>query len=131
MTKTALITGATSGFGAATARRFVNAGWRVIATGRRADRLQQLVAELGADHVHATVFDMRDAEAMTTAIEALPANFRDIDLLVNNAGLAQGTLAAQSANLDDWQRMIDTNITALVTLTRHVLPKLIDRRGAI
>jgi serine 3-dehydrogenase (NADP+) len=131
MTKTALITGATSGFGAATARRFVDAGWRVIATGRRAERLQQLVAELGADHVHAAAFDMRDAAAMTAAIEALPADFRDIDLLVNNAGLAQGTLAAQNANLDDWQRMIDTNITALVTMTRHVLPKLIDRRGAI
>jgi serine 3-dehydrogenase len=126
-----LITGATSGFGAATARRFVNAGWRVIATGRRADRLQQLVAELGAEHAHAAVFDMRDAAAMQVAIEALPENFRGIDLLVNNAGLAQGTLPAQNATLDDWQRMIDTNITALVTLTRHVLPKLIDRRGAI
>lgn len=131
MTKTALITGATSGFGAATARRFVNAGWRVIATGRRADRLHQLVAELGADHVHAAAFDMRDAAAMTAAIDAVPATFRDIDLLVNNAGLAQGTLPAQNADLDDWQRMIDTNVTALVTLTRHVLPKLIDRRGAI
>ena len=73
MTKTAFITGATSGFGAAAARRFVAAGWRVVATGRRADRLQPLVAELGADHVHAAVFDIRDAAAMTAALDALPA----------------------------------------------------------
>ena len=131
MTKTALITGATSGFGAAAARRFVGAGWRVIATGRRAERLQRLVDELGAECVHAAVFDVRDAEAMNAAIDTLPADFRDIDLLVNNAGLAQGTLPAQSASLEDWQRMIDTNITALVTLTRRVLPTLIERRGAI
>lgn len=131
MTRTALITGATSGFGAATARRFVSAGWRVIVTGRRADRLQALVDELGADHVHAAVFDIRDANAMNAAMDALPDAFRGIDLLVNNAGLAQGTKPAQEARLDDWQRMIDTNITALVTLTRRMLPTLIERRGAI
>jgi serine 3-dehydrogenase len=131
MTKTALITGTTSGFGAATARRFVAGGWRVIATGRRAERLQALVEELGADHVHAAVFDIRDAQAMDAAMDALPAAFRGIDLLINNAGLAQGTKPAQEARLDDWQRMIDTNVTALVTLTRRVLPTLIERRGAI
>ena len=129
--RTALITGATSGFGAAAARRFVAAGWRVVATGRRADRLQALVDELGADHVHAAVFDMRDAQAMAAALAALPEAFAGIDLLVNNAGLAQGTLPAQQASLDDWQRMIDTNVTALVTLTRQLLPRLIERRGAI
>ncbi len=131
MTRTALITGATSGFGAAAARRFVAAGWRVIATGRRADRLQVLVDELGADRVHAAVFDVRDAATMQAALDALPQAFRDIDLLVNNAGLAQGTLPAQRASLDDWRTMIDTNITALVTLTRQLLPALIARRGAI
>jgi serine 3-dehydrogenase len=131
MQRTALVTGATSGFGAATARRFVAAGWRVIVTGRRADRLQALVDELGADRVHAAVFDMRDANAMNAAVDALPEAFRGVDLLVNNAGLAQGTQPAQSARLDDWQRMIDTNITALVTLTRRMLPTLIERRGAI
>ena len=131
MQRTALITGATSGFGAATVRRFVAAGWRVIATGRRADRLQVLVDELGADRVHAAVFDIRDANAMNAALDALPEAFRGVDLLVNNAGLAQGTQPAQSARLDDWQRMIDTNITALVTLTRRMLPTLIERRGAI
>ena len=131
MQRTALITGTTSGFGAATARRFVAAGWQVIATGRRADRLQALVDELGADRVHAAVFDVRDADALNAAMDALPEAFRGIDLLVNNAGLAQGTQAAQNARLDDWQRMIDTNITALVTLTRRMLPTLIERRGAI
>ena len=131
MQRTALITGTTSGFGAATARRFVAAGWRVVATGRRADRLQALVDELGADRVHAAVFDIRDANAMNAAMDALPEAFRGVDLLVNNAGLAQGTQPAQNARLDDWQRMIDTNITALVTLTRWMLPTLIERRGTI
>lgn len=131
MQRTALITGTTSGFGAATARRFVAAGWRVVATGRRADRLRTLVDELGADRVHAAVFDIRDANAMNAAMDALPEAFRGVDLLVNNAGLAQGTQPAQNARLDDWQRMIDTNITALVTLTRRMLPTLIERRGAI
>jgi serine 3-dehydrogenase len=100
-------------------------------SGRRADRLQTLVDELGADRVRAAVFDIRDANAMNAAMDALPEAFRGVDLLVNNAGLAQGTQPAQNARLDDWQRMIDTNITALVTLTRRILPTLIERRGAI
>ncbi len=131
MTRTALITGATSGFGAAAVRRFAAAGWRVIATGRRADRLQQLVDEVGADKVHAAAFDIRDEAAMDAALAALPEGFRDIDLLVNNAGLAQGTLPAQNALLSDWRTMIDTNITALVTLTHRLLPALVARKGAI
>jgi serine 3-dehydrogenase len=76
-------------------------------------------------------FDVRDAQAMEAAIEALPAAFRGIDVLVNNAGLALGTLAAQRASLEDWRTMIDTNVTALVTLTHRLLPTLIERRGAI
>ena len=131
MTKTVLITGATSGFGAAAVKRFVRAGWRVIATGRRAERLQVLVDELGADNVHAAAFDIRDESAMDAALAALPLDFRDIDLLVNNAGLAQGTAPAQSALLSDWRTMIDTNVTALVTLTHRVLPLLVERKGAI
>jgi serine 3-dehydrogenase len=131
MTRTAFITGATSGFGAASARRFVAAGWRVIATGRRTDRLQALVEELGADRVHAAVFDAREEAPMRAALAALPEDFRNIDLLVNNAGLAQGTKPAQHADLDDWRTMIDTNIRALVTLTHALLPTLIERRGAI
>jgi len=131
MDRTAFITGATSGFGRAAARRFVAAGWQVVATGRRADRLQQLVAELGADRVHPACFDVRDADAMRVALDALPQRFRAIDLLVNNAGLALGTKPAQDASLDDWRTMIDTNITALVTLTRALLPALIARRGGV
>ncbi|MCD7098415.1 SDR family NAD(P)-dependent oxidoreductase [Stenotrophomonas sp. MMGLT7] len=131
MTQTVLITGATSGFGAAAARRFAAAGWKVVATGRRAERLQPLVDEFGADRVHAAAFDIRDAEAMGKALAALPEGFAGIDLLLNNAGLALGTAPAQQASLEQWQTMIDTNVTALVTLTRHLLPTLIERRGAI
>ena len=131
MTQTALITGATSGFGLAAARRFAAAGWRVIATGRRAERLQPLVQEFGADKIHAAVFDVRDSAAMDAALAALPPAFADIDLLVNNAGLAQGTAPAQSASLQDWHTMIDTNVTALVNLTHRLLPGLIARKGAI
>ncbi|MGN6513691.1 MAG: SDR family NAD(P)-dependent oxidoreductase [Lysobacteraceae bacterium] len=129
--KTAFITGATSGFGRAAVHRFVAGGWRVVATGRRRERLQALVDELGADRVHPACFDVRDAEAMQAALAALPEGFRAVDLLVNNAGLALGTRPAQEASLDDWRTMIDTNITALVTLTRALLPALVARRGAI
>lgn len=131
MTRTALITGATSGFGAAAVHRFAQAGWRVIATGRRAERLQPLVDAYGPERVHAAVFDVRDSAAMEAALTALPADFAAIDLLVNNAGLAQGTAPAQSASLDDWRTMIDTNVTALVTLTHRLLPQLVERKGAI
>jgi len=131
MTRTAFITGATSGFGLAAARKFVADGWRVVATGRREDRLRKLVDELGADQVHPAVFDVRDEPAMRAALGAIPAPFQDIDLLVNNAGLAQGTLPAQRALLSDWQTMIDTNIRALVAVTHALLPTLIERRGAI
>jgi serine 3-dehydrogenase len=131
MTKTAIITGATSGFGRAAVERFVAAGWRVVACGRRSERLQALINVLGTDQVHPATFDIRDELAMNAALAALPAGFRDIDLLVNNAGLAQGTRPAQESSLDDWRTMIDTNITALVTLTRALLPTLIARRGAI
>lgn len=131
MSKTVLITGATSGFGSAAVRRFAATGWNVIATGRRADRLQALAAELPAGQVHTAAFDMRDAQALGAAIDALPADFADIDVLVNNAGLALGTAPAQQADLTQWQQMIDTNVTALVTLTHRLLPALIARRGAI
>ena len=130
-TKTVWITGATSGFGAATVERFVAGGWRVIASGRRADRLQQLVARHGAERVHAAAFDVRDEAAMRAAHANLPPAFAGIDLLVNNAGLALGTAPAQQADLAQWKQMIDTNVTALVTLTHLLLPQLIERRGAI
>ncbi|WP_329742082.1 SDR family NAD(P)-dependent oxidoreductase [Dyella sp. A6] len=129
--KIAWITGATAGFGAATVERFVAGGWRVIASGRRAERLQALVDTHGSDHVLPLAFDIRDEAAMRKAIANLPADFADIDLLVNNAGLALGTAPAQQADLAQWKQMIDTNVTALVTMTRLLLPRLIARRGAI
>jgi len=129
--KTAWITGATSGFGRAAAKRFVEGGWQVIASGRRIERLDALRDELGAERVHVAAFDIREADAMNAAISGLPDDFRAIDLLVNSAGLALGTGAAQSASLDDWRTMIDTNISALVTLTRALLPALIEQHGAV
>jgi serine 3-dehydrogenase len=129
--KTVWITGATSGFGAASVERFVTGGWRVVASGRRMERLQQLVARHGAECVHAAAFDVRDETAMRAAHASLPAEFAGIDLLVNNAGLALGTAPAQQADLAQWKQMIDVNVTALVTLTHLLLPQLIERRGAI
>ncbi|MER3546549.1 MAG: NADP-dependent 3-hydroxy acid dehydrogenase, partial [Rhodanobacteraceae bacterium] len=92
--------------------------------------LRELAERFGA-RMHIAAFDIRDELAMRAALDALPAEFRDIDLLVNNAGLALGTEPAQRCDLSQWKQMIDTNITALVTLTRLLLPKLIERRGAI
>ena len=129
--KTAFVTGATAGIGEATVRALVAGGWRCIATGRRKERLDALVAELGADKVHPAVFDVRDTDALDAALAALPRDFRAIDLLVNNAGLAQGLKPAQEADLTDWQTMIDTNVTAMVVMTRKLLPGLIERKGAI
>ena len=130
LTRTALITGATAGFGRAAARTFIDNGWQVIASGRRAERLAELQAELG-EALHTACFDIRDENAMRAALSTLPERFRGIDLLVNNAGLAQGTKPAQDALLSDWKTMIDTNVTALVTLTHALLPTLIARKGAI
>ena len=130
MTQTALITGATAGIGAAAAHEFVGAGWRVIATGRRADRLDALKAELG-EAVHTLAFDVADEAATAAALDSLPADWRGIDLLINNAGLARGTKPAQQASLDDWRTMIATNVSALVALTHRLLPGLIERKGAI
>jgi len=131
MSGTVLITGATAGIGQAAARRFASAGWKIIATGRRADRLEALVIELGADVVCPVVFDIRDEAAIDAALEALPEGFRDIDVLINNAGLAMGVAVAQDGDLDQWRQMIDTNITGLITITRRLLPRLIARKGAI
>ena len=129
--KTILITGATSGFGRAAVERFHGAGWRIIATGRRAERLDALADALGRERIHAAAFDIRDEAAMRAALAALPAGFRDIDVLANNAGLALGTAPSQRADLAQWKQMIDTNVTALATLTHVLLPTLIARRGAI
>lgn len=129
--KTALVTGATAGIGEATVRALVSSGWRCVATGRRKERLDALLEELGADLVHAAPFDITDEGARDTALDALPEQFRGIELLVNNAGLALGTSPAQESDLDDWKTMIETNVVALVSLTRKLLPTLIERKGGI
>ena len=130
MSRTILITGATSGIGAASARRFARDGWKVVATGRRQDRLDRLASELG-EFLHPIAFDIRDPEAIEAAIEGLPDGFREIDVLLNNAGLALGTEAAQDAKLSNWRQMIDTNITGLVTIPHKLLSTLIARKGVI
>ncbi|TZG31777.1 SDR family oxidoreductase [Agrobacterium sp. B1(2019)] len=130
MSGTILITGATSGFGQATARRFVKEGWKVIGTGRRAERLGALSAELGSAF-NGLAFDITDEEATGKALSGLPEGFRDIDVLVNNAGLALGTAPAPQVPLKDWQTMVDTNITGLLNITHHLLPTLIERKGIV
>lgn len=127
-----LVTGATAGFGVAIARRFHAAGHKIIAAGRRADRLDALAAELGRETVHPLVLDVRDREAVAAAIAGLPADFAEIDLLVNNAGLALGLESAQSADLDAWDQMVDTNVKGLMYVTRAVLPGMTARgRGHV
>jgi 3-hydroxy acid dehydrogenase/malonic semialdehyde reductase len=127
MQKTLLITGATSGFGKACAERFAREGWRLIVTGRRKDRLQQLADHLSDVPLHAAQLDVRDLKGVEAMIAALPAEFRNIDVLLNNAGLALGLQGAQEADLHDWETMIDTNIKGLCYLTRCLLPAMVAR----
>ena len=125
------VTGATAGFGLAVARRFAQDGARVVATGRRTERLAALRDELGA-RIHPLTLDVRDRAAVVRAIEGLPPDFASIDLLVNNAGLALGMEPAHEASLDDWDEMIDTNVKGLVYVTRAILPGMVARgRGHI
>jgi 3-hydroxy acid dehydrogenase / malonic semialdehyde reductase len=127
-----LVTGATAGFGAAITRRFASTGHRVIAAGRRLERLEALAEELGRDRVHPVVLDVRDRDAVAAAITALPKELSEIDLLVNNAGLASGLEPAQAADLDKWEAMVDTNIKGVMYLTRAVLPGMVARnRGHV
>lgn len=129
--KTVIVTGATSGIGEAAVRAFAKAGWRIVGTGRRADRLDVLADEIGRDRLHTIAFDIRDEAAREAAVNRLPEGFAEIDLLVNNAGLALGTAMAQEARVEDWTTMIDTNVVAFVAMTRLLLPRLIARKGAI
>lgn len=130
--QTALITGATSGFGAAIARRFLRNGYRVIALGRRAERLSHLEGKYGSKHLHTLTVDVTDSAAIEAAVAGLPEEFRLVNCLVNNAGLALGIGPAQSASLADWDRMIDTNCRGLVHMTRALLPGMVARgRGLI
>ena len=129
MSKTILITGATSGFGRASAKRFADGGWKVIGTGRRAERLRMLANELG-DAFLPLEIDMRDHGAVESLAKLSPP-WGDIDLLLNNAGGAPPTTPLPETDWARVQEVIDTNITGLVVLTRALLPKLVERRGQI
>lgn len=128
MQKTVLITGATSGIGKATARIFAKNLNRLIITGRREERLKELAQQLTAEYsieILPLVFDVRNNSAVKAAIDSLPAEWRNIDILVNNAGLAVGLGPIQEGILDDWERMIDTNVKGLLYVTRCVSPLMI------
>jgi 3-hydroxy acid dehydrogenase/malonic semialdehyde reductase len=127
-----LITGASAGFGADIARALVPQGHKVIATARRLDRLEALAEELGRDNVLPVELDVTDPTAVFAAIQGLPPAWQAVDVLVNNAGLALGLEAAQDAKLDNWERMIDTNVKGLTYVTRAVLPGMVQRnRGHV
>ena len=121
-----LVTGASSGFGAQIARIFVAHGHRVIAAARRAERLADLHKELG-EHLLPLCLDVTDSASVAQAVAGLPADWRAIDVLVNNAGLALGTEPAQQSSLADWQTMIDTNVKGLVAMTHALLPAMVAR----
>jgi 3-hydroxy acid dehydrogenase/malonic semialdehyde reductase len=123
-----LITGASSGFGAAMARKFVASGHRVIAAARRSEKLADLQRELGAALLPLTM-DVTDKSSITQGLAALPADWRPIDVLINNAGLALGTEPAPQTALADWETMIATNVSGLVTLTHLLLPEMIARNS--
>ena len=127
--KTILITGATAGFGEAAARKFVAGGWRAIGTGRRGDRLKRLAEDLGENFLPLEI-DMLDREALES-LARLDAPWGEIDLLLNNAGLAPPTDPLPETDWDKIETVIDTNVTGLVALTRALLPRLVERKGQI
>ena len=131
MRKTALITGATSGIGEACARKFAQGGYDVIITGRNKQRLAALKIELetGETKVLALAFDVRNRAAATKAIKSLPAEWAKIDVLINNAGLALGLEPEYEGDFEDWDTMIDTNIKGLLTMTRLIVPKMVERNS--
>lgn len=135
MDKTVFITGASSGIGEACARKFASEGARVILNSRSKDRLESLAAELRDKHgteCHVLPFDVCDRQAAHDALDALPENWRDIDILINNAGLAIGVDKEHEGCIDEWDVMIDTNIKALLSMTRMVVPGMVERsRGHI
>ena len=130
MNKTALITGATSGIGAACARKFAGAGYRVIITARRAEQLAVMAGDLQKEfgvEVLPLCFDVRDLDAVKRALDSIPAAWRDIDVLINNAGLALGLEPEYAGDFTDWETMIDTNVKGLLYMTRLVVPGMVER----
>ena len=131
MEHTVLVTGATAGFGEATARRFLAHGHKVVAVGRRLDRLEALKSSLPAEQqkkLHTLVLDVCDSTHVDTLASTLPAEFSKVTVLVNNAGLALGLEPAYQAKISDWDQMIDTNIKGLVHMTRAFLPGMVERK---
>lgn len=133
MSQIVLITGASSGFGEAIARHFAARGDKLVLVARRMDRLESLKSELTSRvPVHLVQLDVRDREAVQRELGKLPADFAEIDVLVNNAGLARGLEPAQEADLDDWDTMVDTNCKGLTYCTRAILPGMVRRnRGHV
>tara|TARA_B100000676_G_scaffold310179_1_gene375913 strand:+ start:2589 stop:3347 length:759 start_codon:yes stop_codon:yes gene_type:complete len=130
MAGTVLITGASSGFGEASARKFAAEGKDLVICARRGDRIEALAQELSAQtKVHGMVLDVQDRDAVAGMVEAIPEDFRDIDILINNAGLALGLGGAHEADLDQWETMVDTNIKGLMYCTRAILPLMVARGG--
>jgi NADP-dependent 3-hydroxy acid dehydrogenase YdfG len=130
MAKIALITGATSGIGKATARLFAQHGLDLILCGRREDRLQELQKELAARvRVHTLTFDVRNRAAVEAAFRSLPADWQAIDVLINNAGNAHGLAPIQEGSVDDWDAMIDGNVKGLLYVSKAVIPGMVSRRG--
>jgi len=131
MNKTIMITGATSGFGRATARKFAKNGYNVIITGRRKERLDELEKELAEYkvEVHSLNFDVRKRYEVADIISGLPDKWKNINILVNNAGLAVGMSHVDNADVDDWDRMVDTNVKGLLYVTRAVTPLMVSRGG--
>lgn len=130
MQKIVFITGATSGFGKAMAKKFAANKYNLVITGRRAERLHELQQELTSTHkveVKALVFDVQDKDATFNAINELPAEWKKIDILINNAGLAAGRDYFQDASLDDWETMIDTNVKGLLYVTKAIVPFMIEQ----
>lgn len=128
---TVLVTGATSGIGKSTAIEFAKLNYQIIITGRRKDRLEVLKNELETNYkvkVLILCFDVRIESDVKQAIASIPTEFKQIDVLVNNAGLAAGLSAIQDGNLDHWERMIDTNVKGLLYVSKHVIPLMIERK---
>ncbi|TDE75575.1 SDR family oxidoreductase [Streptococcus vicugnae] len=131
MTKIALVTGASAGFGRAIVKKLVEDGYQVIASARRLEKLQSLQDELGKDKVYPLQMDVSDTQLIDQALASLPEAWQHIDLLVNNAGLALGLDKAFEADFADWMTMINTNIVGLVYLTRQVLPDMVKRNSGM
>lgn len=130
MNKTALITGATSGIGQATARLFAKEGVRLVLCGRRQERLDAIVSELSQlTEVYPLNFDVRDRELVKDKINSLPISFSEVDILINNAGNAHGLSSFQEGSLDDWDAMMDINVKGLLYVSKAIIPKMIERKA--